>query len=92
MTDTQVSTWAICKRVADPQALLHDHLESGRFTADEVVRKLGALMKKEGLLRAMWVAISRPTHRHRLPLLGIRAVKLDPVVGNLWPALLRQEW
>jgi hypothetical protein len=33
--------------------LLHDHLESGRFTADELVRKLAALMKEEGLLGAM---------------------------------------
>ena len=34
--------------------MLHDHLEGGRFTADEIVRKLAALMKEEGLLRAMW--------------------------------------
>jgi hypothetical protein len=34
--------------------MLHDHLEGGRFTADEIVRKLSALMKEEGLLRAMW--------------------------------------
>ena len=34
--------------------MLHEHLEGGRFTADEIVRKLAALMKEEGLLRAMW--------------------------------------
>jgi len=33
---------------------LRDHLEGGRFTADEIVRKLAALMKEEGLLRPMW--------------------------------------
>jgi len=54
MTDIKANTWAICERVAEAQAMLHDHLEGGRFTADEIVRKLGALMKEEGLLRAMW--------------------------------------
>ena len=48
------SAWAICERVAEAQALLHDHTEGGRFTADELVRKLAALMAEEGLLRAMW--------------------------------------
>ena len=33
--------------------MLHDHLEGGRFTSDEIVRKLAALMKEEGLLRAV---------------------------------------
>lgn len=40
--------------VAMRSALLHDHLESGRFTADELVQKLAVLMKEEGLPRAMW--------------------------------------
>jgi len=54
MTDIKANAWAICERVAEAQAMLHDHLEGGRFTADEIVRKLGALVKEEGLLRAMW--------------------------------------
>jgi hypothetical protein len=54
MTDIKANTWAICGRVAEARAMLHDHLEGGRFTADEIVRKLAALMKEEGLLRAMW--------------------------------------
>ena len=54
MTDIKGSAWAICERVAETQALLHDHTEGGRFTADELVRKLAAIMRAEGLLRAMW--------------------------------------
>jgi hypothetical protein len=34
MTDIKANAWAICDRVAEAQALLHDHLEGGRFTAD----------------------------------------------------------
>jgi hypothetical protein len=54
MTDMQASAWAICERVAEAQALLHDHTEGGRFTSNKLVRKLAALMAEEGLLRAMW--------------------------------------
>ena len=54
MTDMKANAWAICERVAEAQALLHDHLEGRRFTADEIVRKIAALMNEEGLLRAMW--------------------------------------
>jgi hypothetical protein len=54
MTDIKTNAWAICERVAEAQAMLNDHLEGGRSTADEIVRKLGALMNEEGLLRAMW--------------------------------------
>lgn len=54
MTDIKATAWAICEQVAEAQALLHDHLEGGRFTADEMVHKLAALMSEEGLLRAMW--------------------------------------
>jgi hypothetical protein len=53
-TPQQTSAWAICDRVAEAQALLHDHTESGRFTAEELVGKLAALLAEEGLLRAMW--------------------------------------
>jgi hypothetical protein len=43
----------ICDRVAEAQALLHDHIESGRFTSDEIVKKLAVFISEEGLLRAM---------------------------------------
>ena len=48
MTDMQASTWAICERVAEAQALLHDHTEGGRFTTDELVRNLAALSRASG--------------------------------------------
>ena len=54
MTDIQASALAICERVEEAQTILNDHIEGGRFTADELVRKLTALMAEEGLLRAMW--------------------------------------
>ena len=53
MTDIQASAWAICERVAEAQSLLNHRLEGGRYSADELVRKLAALMAEEGLLRAM---------------------------------------
>jgi hypothetical protein len=54
MTDIKANAWAICERVTEAQALLHDHIDGGRSTANEVVRKLAAIMAEEGLLRAMW--------------------------------------
>lgn len=48
------STFAICERVAEAQAILNDHTEGGRRTAAEVVKALAALFREEGLLRAMW--------------------------------------
>jgi hypothetical protein len=54
MTDIKANAWAICERVAEAQTMLNDHIEGGRFTADELVQKLCALMKEEALLRAMW--------------------------------------
>ena len=53
MTEIQSSAWAVCDRVAEAQAILHDH-ENGRFTSDEFVKKLAALLSEDGLLRAMW--------------------------------------
>lgn len=54
MTDFKANAWAICERVAEAQAMLNVHIEGDRFTADELVRKLAALMTEDGLLRAMW--------------------------------------
>ena len=54
MSDMQASAWAICERVAEAQALLHDHTAGGQVTADELVRKLAAIVAEEALLRAMW--------------------------------------
>jgi len=62
--------------------MLHDHLEGGRFTADEIVRKLAALMKEEGLLRAMWEgwlfsARHSTTDYNRGELAGVRVRAAD---------------
>ena len=50
----QEDVFAICERVAEAQAILNDHREGGRYSADEVVAKLDALLAEEGLLRAMY--------------------------------------
>jgi hypothetical protein len=44
--------FAICERVAEAQTLLNDRVEGN--TAEAVVAKLSALLKEEGLQRAMW--------------------------------------
>ena len=54
MKDLQASAWEVCERVAEAQALLHDHVEDKKHTATEVVARLDALFKENGLLRAMW--------------------------------------
>jgi hypothetical protein len=53
MTDIRRAAWRICERVSEVQALLNDHLEGGRFTASELVKKLNAIFEEQGLLRAM---------------------------------------
>lgn len=52
--DIRKSALEICDRVAEAQAILHDHSECGRYTPEEVVAKLDSLLCEEGLLRAMW--------------------------------------
>jgi hypothetical protein len=44
----------ICERVAEAQALIHDHIECGKHTAEEVVGRLRALFEERALLRAMY--------------------------------------
>jgi hypothetical protein len=43
----------LCERVAEAQAVLHDHVECGKYSAAEVVGKLHNLFEEEDLLRAM---------------------------------------
>jgi hypothetical protein len=52
MSDEAV--FAICERVAEVQALLHDHVECGKHTAEEVVKKLQKILSEDELLKAMW--------------------------------------
>jgi len=46
--------WAICERVAEVQALLHDHIECGKHSAADVVAKAQAVLSEAALLRAMF--------------------------------------
>ena len=46
-------TLAICERVAELQALLHDHVECGQNTAAGIVARAAAILAEDDLLRAM---------------------------------------
>jgi hypothetical protein len=46
----------------------------GQFTADELVRKLAALMAEEGLLRAMWEVGYYPPDTPPPVMIAIRAL------------------
>ncbi len=52
MVDNPV--WEICERVAEVQALLDDHLASGKHTAADVVAKAQAVLSESELLRVMF--------------------------------------
>ena len=45
--------WEICERVAEVQALLHDHIECGKHSAADVVAKAQAVLSESELSRAM---------------------------------------
>jgi hypothetical protein len=45
--------WEICERMAEVQALLHDHVECGKHSAADVIAKAQAILTESGLLRAM---------------------------------------
>ena len=47
--------WEICERIAEVQALLHDHAECSKHTAADVVAKAQAVLSEPELLRAMLV-------------------------------------
>ena len=48
------SVWAICDRVAEVQALLHDHIECGKHSAVDVAAKAQVVLSEPELLRAMF--------------------------------------
>ena len=52
MVDTPL--WEICERVAEVQALLHDHIECGKHSAAEVVAKAQLVLSVPKLLQAMF--------------------------------------
>jgi hypothetical protein len=41
--------WEICERIAEVQALLHDHAECGKHTATDVVAKAQAVLSEPAL-------------------------------------------
>lgn len=43
----------ICDALTEAQAVLEDHVAGGKWTADEVVARLHALLGEDELLRAM---------------------------------------
>jgi hypothetical protein len=51
---TDDNVLAICERVAEVQALLHDHVEAGKHNAADVVAKAQAVLSEPELLRAMF--------------------------------------
>ena len=52
MADNPV--WEICERVAEVQALLHDHVECAKHAVADVVAKAQAVLSEPELLRAMF--------------------------------------
>jgi hypothetical protein len=46
--------WGTCERVAEVQAMLHDHIECGKHSAADVVAKVQAVLTEWELLRAMF--------------------------------------
>ena len=40
--------YAICDPIAEVQAILHDHLECGKYTPQNALAKLQALMSEKG--------------------------------------------
>ena len=50
----QKIAFEICERVAEAQALIHDHVECGEHTAEDVVTRLRAIFEETALLQAMY--------------------------------------
>jgi hypothetical protein len=49
-----IPVWEICQRVAEVQALLHDHVEFGKHAVADIVAKVQAVLSEPELLRAMF--------------------------------------
>jgi hypothetical protein len=50
----QKIAFEICERVAEAQALIHDHVECGKHTAEEVIVRLWATFEERALSQAMY--------------------------------------
>jgi hypothetical protein len=51
---TNEKVLAICERMAEVQALLHDYLECGKHSAADVITKAQAVLSESEVLRAMF--------------------------------------
>ena len=60
----------ICEPVAEAQALIHDHVECGKHTAEEVVTRLRHSLRRGCCYRRcmMWATSRRTPHCRRIPL------------------------
>jgi hypothetical protein len=47
------AVWAICEHLAEVQAILQAHLESGIYTSDEVPWLINEILSEDGLREAM---------------------------------------
>jgi hypothetical protein len=50
----QNAAFEICERVAEAQSLIHDHVECGRHSAEQLVLRLRVLFEERALLQAMY--------------------------------------
>ena len=47
------AVWAICERIAEVQAILEDHLETGKYRINEVPFLINEILSEDGLRDAM---------------------------------------
>lgn len=57
---TNEKVLAICERMAEVQALLHDYLECGKHSAADVIAKAQAVLSESEVLRAMFDVVYFP--------------------------------
>ena len=47
------AAWAICDRLVEVQAIVEEHLETGKYRKDEVAWLISEILSEEGLREAM---------------------------------------
>jgi hypothetical protein len=85
---TQEQVWAICERVTEVQALLHDHVECGKHGASDVVAKAQAILSEPELLQAMYdvgyfPANTPPTSEAEQDALVAAMIRVAEGTGNI---------
>jgi hypothetical protein len=60
------AAWEVCERVAEVQAILQEHIETGKYQTDEVAWLISEILSEEGLREAMdsigYLGPSTPRH------------------------------